>query len=169
MTIHVGLIGGGNITETHARAARVMSGVEVAAVYGIHPEKVHRLCREHGGTPYVDFNAFLAHRPMDLVIIGSPSGLHATQGIEAAKRGLPVLTEKPIDTTPRRADALIEDTERSGVILGVTFQYRFNPHARLFKAWIDRGLLGKPLLVDARVKWYRPPDYYSSSLWRGTL
>jgi len=24
-------------------------------------------------------------------------------------------------------------------------------------------LLGKPLLVDARVKWYRPPDYYSNS------
>jgi predicted dehydrogenase len=30
-------------------------------------------------------------------------------------------------------------------------------------------LLGKLLLVDARVKWYRPPEYYANSRWRGTL
>jgi predicted dehydrogenase len=29
MTIHIGLIGGGNITETHARAARAVSGVDI--------------------------------------------------------------------------------------------------------------------------------------------
>ncbi len=30
-------------------------------------------------------------------------------------------------------------------------------------------MLGKPLLVDARVKWYRPPEYYAASKWRGTI
>jgi len=41
---------------------------------------------------------------MDLVVIGSPSGLHATQGIAAARQGLHVLTEKPIEisTATRR-------------------------------------------------------------------
>src|SRR5215472_19025249 len=97
MTFHVGLIGGGNISETHARAARAISGVEIAGVYGTNLEKVRRFCRDHGGTPFEDFTAFLTHRPMDLVIIGSPSGLHAAQGIAAAKQGLHVLTEKPID------------------------------------------------------------------------
>ena len=29
-------------------------------------------------------------------------------------------------------------------------------------------MIGKPLLVDAQVKWYRPPEYYSGSRWRGT-
>ena len=33
MTVHVGLIGAGNISDTHARALRAMSGVEIAAVY----------------------------------------------------------------------------------------------------------------------------------------
>src|SRR5207245_4179832 len=37
------------------------------------------------------------------------------------------------------------------------------------KKWIDQGLLGKILFVDARVKWYRPPEYYAGSRWRGTL
>ena len=168
MNFHVGLIGGGNISETHARAARAISGVEIAAAYGTNSEKVRKLCGEHGGTPYADFAAFLAHRPMELVIIGSPSGLHASHGIAAAKQGLHVLTEKPIDISTSRADELIEAARQSGVKLGVIFQDRMKPHIRQLKDWIDRGLLGKPLLVDARVKWYRPPEYYANSRWRGT-
>lgn len=169
MTFHVGLIGGGNISETHARAARAISGVEIAAVYGTNSEKVRKLCSEHGGKPYADFAAFLAHRPMDAVIIGSPSGLHATQGIAAARQGLHVLTEKPMDISTSRADELMEATKQAGVKLAVIFQDRMKPHIRQLKDWIDRGVLGKPLLVEASVKWYRPPEYYAKSRWRGTL
>ena len=127
------------------------------------------LCQEYGGTAYQDFDAFLNHRPMDLLAIGSPSGLHAEQGIAAAKRGLHVLTEKPIDISARRADELIEVTDRSGVKLGVMFQDRVKPGVHQLRQWISSGILGKPLLVDARVKWYRPPEYYSASRWRGTI
>src|SRR5205823_13693956 len=150
MTFHIGLIGGGNISETHARAARAISGVEVAAVYGTNSEKARKLCVEHGGRPYTDFAAFLAHRPMDLVIIGSPSGLHAPQGIAAARQGLHVLTEKPIEITTARADALIDAAKKSRVQLGVIFQDRMKPHIRQLKTWLDQGLLGRPLIVDAR-------------------
>ena len=169
MTFHIGLIGGGNITETHARAARAIHGVEIAAIHGTNSEKIAPLCREYGGTPYQDFDAFLKHRPMDLVIIGSPSGLHATQGIAAARQGLHVLTEKPIEISAARADALIEAAKQSNVHLGVIFQDRLKPHIRQLKNWVDQGLLGKLLFVDARVKWYRPPEYYANSRWRGTL
>ena len=169
MPTHIGLIGGGNITETHARAARAIPGVEVSGIHGTNAEKIARLCREHGGTPYQDFDAFLKHRPMDLVIIGSPSGLHATQGIAAARSGLHVLTEKPIEISTARADALIAAAGQSKVQLGVIFQDRMKPHIRELKSWLDQGLLGRPLIVDARVKWYRPPEYYANSRWRGTL
>ena len=169
MTTHIGLIGGGNITETHARAARAIPGLEIAAIHGTNAENIARLCRDHGGTPYQDFDAFLNHRPMDLVIIGSPSGLHATQGIAAARRGLHVLTEKPIEISTARADALIDAARQSKVQLGVIFQDRMKPHIRQLKNWLDQRLLGKPLFVDARVKWYRPPEYYVNSRWRGTF
>jgi predicted dehydrogenase len=106
---------------------------------------------------------------MDLVVIGSPSGLHAAQGIAAARHGLHVLTEKPIEISTARADALIEAAKQSKVQLGVIFQDRMKPHLRRLKSWVDQGLLGKLLFVDARVKWYRPPEYYANSRWRGTL
>jgi predicted dehydrogenase len=168
MATNIGLIGGGNISETHARAARAIADVEIAAVFGTNAEKVSRLCREYGGKAYSNFDEFLAHRPMELVAIGSPSGLHAEQGIAAARRGLHVLTEKPIDITVERADELIAETRKAGVQLGVFFQDRGKPDILSVKTAVDAGALGKPILADARVKWYRPPEYYANSRWRGT-
>lgn len=168
MTVHVGLIGGGNISGTHARAASAIPDVKIGAVYGTNDEKVARLCQEFGGHAYQDFHGFLAHHPMQMVIIGSPSGLHAEQGVAAARRGLHVLVEKPIDISAQRADALIAECEKAKVKLGVIFQDRFKPDIRRLKQLINDGELGRILLVDARVKWYRLPEYYSASRWRGT-
>ena len=169
MTIRIGLIGGGNISETHARAATQTAGVEIAAIYGTNATKVERLSRQYGGTAFLDLNEFLSHHPMDMVILGSPSGVHASQGIEAVRRGLHVLTEKPMDINTAQADALAEAAEQAGVKVGVIFQDRLKPEIRQLKQGICDGHLGKITLVDARVKWYRPPEYYSNSRWRGTF
>src|SRR5437879_12347739 len=118
----------------------------------MNAEKISRLCSEYGATPYTDFEKFLAHSPMDLVAIGSPSGLHAEQGIAAARRGLHVLVEKPIDITAARADALIDETARAGVTLGVIFQDRLKPDVQRLKALVEAGRLGAPILANARVK-----------------
>src|SRR5439155_20395866 len=137
MNINVGIIGGGNISQTHARAAREIPGVNIAAVYGTNSEKVARLSAEHGAAAYTDFPKFLAHRPMDFVAIGSPSGLHAEQGIAAAQRGLHVLSEKPLDVSTARADALIAAASESSVKLGVFFQDRFKADLIRVKQWMD--------------------------------
>src|SRR5437016_3377886 len=166
--MHIGLIGSGNISGTHARAARAVPGVEVAAVYGRHAERVDKLAAEYSARAYTDLERFLDHRPMDFVAIGTPSGLHAAHGIAAARHGLDVLVEKPIEVTTARADALIGAAREHGVKLGVFFQDRFAPGVRALKTMVDEKRLGRPLLASARVKWYRPPEYYSGSTWRGT-
>ena len=106
MTIHVGILGAGGISESHARAAGEIPGVRMMAVHGRNRERAARLAAAYGAVAYDDLTAFLAHRPLDLVMIGSPSGLHAEQGIAAARAGLHVLVEKPIDISTARADAL---------------------------------------------------------------
>ena len=168
MILNVGILGGGNISQTHLRAALEISGVRVTAVSGDNVDKTARLADMSGAASYHKLDAFLRHRPMDAVFIGSPSGLHAQQGIAAAQQGLHVLVEKPIDITTERADELIAACERAQVKLGVFFQDRVAPDIIKLKRLIDAGELGKPILISASVKWYRPPEYYSSSRWRGT-
>src|SRR5262245_65412909 len=135
--MHLGLIGSGNISGTHARAASSIPGVAIAAVYGPHADRVERLAAQHHARPYTDLAAFLDHRPMEMVAIGTPSGLHAARGIEAARHGLHVLVEKPIEVTTERADALIEAARANDVKLGVFFQDRFASGVRRLKAIVD--------------------------------
>jgi UDP-N-acetyl-2-amino-2-deoxyglucuronate dehydrogenase len=168
VTVRIGILGAGNISETHARAAAAIENVEIVAVHGANAQRVERLATTCHARPYADLDAFLAHQPMDLVAIGSPSGLHAEQGIRAAARGLHVLTEKPIDISTRRADDLIEACDRASVKLGVFFQDRAQPDIVRLHAAVHGGRIGRPLLASARVRWYRPPEYYSQSRWRGT-
>ena len=166
--IHIGLIGAGNISQTHADAAAQIHGARVVAVCGRTRERAERLAARHGAAAYDDLDGFLDHRPMDLVVIGSPSGLHAEQGIAAAQHGLHVLTEKPIDTSTARADRLIAEAARAGVTLGVIFQDRMKPDIARLKALIDAGRLGTPILASASVRWHRPPTTTRDPRWRGT-
>lgn len=168
MTFHVGLFGTGNISDTHARAACEIPGVEVVACWGRDLRKAERLASTYGGVAYSDMERFLGHRPMEAVLLGTPSGLHAAHGIAAARRGLHVLAEKPLDVTTGHADQLIGECERAGVKLGVFFQDRTAPDLAWLRRMIAAGALGKIGLVSAQVKWYRPPEYYASSPWRGT-
>ena len=166
--VRVGILGAGNISDTHARAASAIPGTRVVAVHGGNMARAEPLAAAYGATAYADLDGFLAHRPMDLVAIGSPSGLHAAQGIAACRQGLHVLVEKPIDITVERADALIAAADAAGVTLGVFFQDHVQPDLVRLHDAVEAGRLGRLLLVSARVKWYRPPEYYGNSRWRGT-
>ena len=165
--MRVGILGAGGISETHARAARAIDGVEIVAVHGANRDKAAALAASTGAAVYDDLAAFLAH-PMDIVAIGSPSGVHAEQAMAAVRRGLHVLVEKPLAITTARIDALIEEADRAGVKVGVCFQDRLTPDLVEMKAAIDAGRLGTPVFASGRVTWYRPPEYYADSRWRGT-
>ena len=124
----IGILGAGNISDTHARAASAIAGTSIVAVHGGNAARAERLAATYGATAYTDLDGVPCRTsPMDLVAIGSPSGLHAEQGIAACRRGLHVLVEKPIDVTVERADALIEAADAAGVRLGVFFQDHVQP------------------------------------------
>jgi hypothetical protein len=104
MTVHIDLIGGGNITETHARAALGISRVEISAIHGINPEKIGRLCREHGGNadvvsalaierplPYVEQTCggaliFTTEPPQKMGLLPIPKAMYVNLGIMAAAK-----------------------------------------------------------------------------------
>jgi UDP-N-acetyl-2-amino-2-deoxyglucuronate dehydrogenase len=165
---HLGILGAGNISDTHARAAASLPYVHVAAICGVNQPRVAAMAERYGAAPYLDLDAFLRHRPLDIVAIGSPSGMHGAHVAAAAAHGLHVLVEKPLEVTTERIDEMAERVAAAGVTLGVFFQDRRTPDLLALKAAIDAGALGRVTLADAQVKWYRPPEYYSQSHWRGT-
>jgi predicted dehydrogenase len=79
----------------------------------------------------------------------------------------PVLCEKPPATNLAEAAAMIEATSRQHVRFGVIFPRRFWPAAQRLHAAIEAGRLGRLILGDCVVKWWRSADYYQLDPWRG--
>jgi predicted dehydrogenase len=75
--VKIGILGAGNISDTHARAASAIPGTSIVAVHGGNTTRAERLAATYGATAYANLGEFLSHQPMDIVAIGSPSGLHA--------------------------------------------------------------------------------------------
>jgi len=164
--VNVGIVGAGNISETHARAAQA-AGLNVAAVFGDNHDKARQLARRYDAVAD-DSLQDLLHRDLDIVMIGSPSGCHAEQAIAAARSGRHVLVEKPLDISTSRIDRLLDEVSRAKVTLGVFFQDRLKPDVAMMKQLIDTGEIGTPVMATGEVKWFRSPDYYATSRWRGT-
>ena len=165
--MNAGLIGAGNISDTHARAA-LAAGLRIAAVYGDNRDKARGLADRYDTVAYDTLDTLLSDANLDLVMIGSPSGCHADHATAAAHAGLHVLVEKPLDISTARVDRLIDEVNRAGVTLGVFFQDRLKPDVVAMKRQIDEGAIGKVLIATGEVKWFRPREYYSSSRWRGS-
>ncbi len=165
--IGFGIVGIGLIGKVHAEAMQDIPGARLLAVCGRDAAKTNEFAARFDATAYIDYEKFLAHPGLQVVNLCTPSGLHAEQGSAAAHAGKHVLTEKPIETTLAKADALIEACEKAQVKLGVIFQSRFLPAVQRIKHALDENRLGKLMLCDAYVKWYRAPEYYADS-WHGT-
>lgn len=166
--IGFGIVGCGLIGKVQAEAIASIPGARLVAVCGRDEKRTAEFAARFGATGYTDYDRFLKHPGLQVVNVCTPSGLHAEQGIAAARAGKHVLVEKPIETALEKADALIEACDRHGVKLGVIFQSRFLPAAQKIKRAIDEGRLGRLMIGDAYVKWYRAPEYYADS-WHGAL
>jgi UDP-N-acetyl-2-amino-2-deoxyglucuronate dehydrogenase len=162
------VIGAGNISATHVRALAGIAGVTLAGVYGPRLERAQAVADIGGGRGYDSLERMFAAESPDMVIVGTPSGLHGEHAAAAVRHGIHVLVEKPLEITVARVDALIAHASERGVTLGVVFQDRVKPGVRALKAAVDAEAFGRVALIRAQVPWWRPPEYYRDSQWRGT-
>ena len=162
-----GIVGGGVIAPFHARAIQDLPNARLVAVADLKPERARELASDFG-VEALDLDAMLARPDIDVVSICVPSGQHAAIGVRAAAAGKHVVTEKPVDVTLEAADRLIAACRDHGVALTVVSQHRWDPGVRALKELVDSGRLGRLVLGDAVVKWYRTQQYYDSGIWRGT-
>ncbi len=164
-----GIIGLGTIARFHARAINDIPNARFYAGYDPVEGRAQSFASEFGGKAYSDLDAFLSDKQMDIVTITTPSGCHRDVSIAALDAGFDIIVEKPLEITVSRCNDIIEAAKRNGRKLGTVFQSRYHDSSRVVKDAIDKGRLGKLVMVDAYVKWYRSQEYYDSGAWRGTL
>jgi predicted dehydrogenase len=168
MARNVGVIGAGSIGRMHIRAFRDL-GARVVAVSSRRAEQADLVAREEGCAATTDAEELASRPDIDLVSITTSSGSHARLALAAIAAGKHVVIEKPMAMNAADARRIIDAANARGVLLSVISQRRFEPVHQIVKATIDRGELGRLLLVEARCPYYRSQEYYDSADWRGTI
>ncbi len=168
-TLGFGIIGCGVIAPWHAIGIQKAEGAELVAVCDIIPEKMKVFAEKwEVEKMFENYNDLVNDPDIDAVCICTPSGLHGEPTIAAARAGKHVLSEKPLEITKEKMDQMIEECRKAGVKLGGIFQRRAYPEFHKAREIIDSGKIGKLVLGDAYLKYYRSQAYYDSGGWRGT-
>ena len=165
--LRFGLIGCGRVAPRHAESLLSLPGARLVAVADVRETRADRFAAQYHAAAHTDYRALIARQDVDVVNICTPSGLHAQMAIEAMQAGKHVIVEKPIALTLDDADRMIGAARVYGVKLCVVLQNRYNPPMQDLKQVIESGMLGRLLLGNATVRWYRPQEYYEDG-WHGT-
>ena len=96
-----------------------------------------------------DFNALLADKNVDAVVLATPHSQHTEQVIAAAQAGKHVFCEKPFALTKADADAAVAATKKAGVTLGLGYNRRFHPEMTSLREKIKSGEIGTVLHFEA--------------------
>ncbi len=101
-------------------------------------------------------DALLQDDAVELVIITTPNPLHAPMARQALEAGRHVLLEKPFTVTSREADELIELARKSGRVLSVFQNRRFDGDFLTLQRLIEDGELGEVVDYEAHFDRYSP-------------
>jgi len=159
--LSIAVIGAGRIGNIHARNIAAHGRADLAGVVDVDAAAATRLAGECGTRAISLEEAFAA----DAVLIGSPTPTHADYIERAAAGGRAIFCEKPIDLALDRVRACLAAVRRSGVVLMVGFNRRFDPHFGALKRRIDAGEIGalELLTIISRDPAPPPPAYVATS------
>jgi UDP-N-acetyl-2-amino-2-deoxyglucuronate dehydrogenase len=167
--IRVAVVGCGRIAKNHFDAIeKHADNLELVSVCDVDRAALDQATARTGAAGFGRLTEMLAKTNADLVVLATPSGLHAAQAIEVAGSGRHVMTEKPMATRWHDGLRMVRACDEACVRMFVVKQNRRNATLQMLKRAIDQDRFGRIYSVAVNVFWSRPQSYYDSAAWRGT-
>jgi len=166
--IKFGILGAGMISSFHADAIKSIEGAELVGVFDPKAENAADFSEKYDIKAYGTYEEMLSDDNIDAVCICTPSGFHMSGAIEALNHGKHVALEKPMALTSEDADKIAVAREKSGKLLTVISQLRFSDDIMKVKKLVEEGAFGTISFCDLYMKYWRSPEYFAGSTWKGT-
>ncbi len=147
--VRLGFIGCGRIAEAQMKACLLLPDVEIVAGCDLIPGKAAEAFARVGitgaKTDYKNDEEMLADASLalDAVSICTYNCEHAMPAIRALDKGLHVLLEKPFTVTLDEAVEVMRAEKRSGKIVSIGFQPRFDRNMQKIREIVESGTLGR--------------------------
>lgn len=142
--LRIGMVGAGNISQTHLAAYKKVKNAEIVAICDINEERLNETADKFGiAKRYTSETEMLANENIDAVDVCVWNVNHAKCAIEALDAGKHVLCEKPMAYSAKDAEDMLEASKRNGKLLMIGFVLRFGNDAVVAKDMIDNGIMGE--------------------------
>jgi predicted dehydrogenase len=153
--LRIGLLGCGPVSQAaHLDAIRKARNAELYALCDAARGLTDRRAAIYQpAAVYHDFAAMLADPRVEAVVIAVADPFHVPLCRQALAAGKPVLVEKPLGTTVEECEDLRDLAARTGLVLQVGNNRRFEPGMTQARRWV-REEFGDLLTLDA---WYYDP------------
>lgn len=149
--LKIGIIGTGWIAESHVKSYKNMADVEIVAGADLIPGKAEAFFKKYGVAGvrcYPDHKSMLDAEQLDAVSVCTYNATHAVCTIDALKKGVHVLLEKPMCVTLEEAVDIVRAEKQSGKILSIGFQPRFDANMQMIKHIVESGELGEVYYIQ---------------------
>lgn len=172
--VRLGIIGCGSMARSHMKYFENVDGLKFVAASDQNSEILQQAVDDYDVKGFDDGEALMDSGEVDAVLIATPHYFHPVLSQAAFKRGIHVLTEKPVAVTAQQAEETDQAYEAArkqhpGLLYAAMFNQRTRSYWRQVKRMIDAGQVGELIRISWTVTtWFRTQAYYDSGGWRAT-
>ena len=123
--LKVGVIGVGALGRHHARLYAESPNAEVVGVFDVNKETADKVGAEFNLKVFEKWEDLAAE--CEALSVAVPANYHAQATIPLLEMGKHVLVEKPIASSIKEAEMMVEAAKKNNVVFGVGHVERFNP------------------------------------------
>jgi len=146
----VGIVGFGGMGAWHWEQIGKIDGIEVAGIYDINQSRVD-YAKEQKIHTYESLEQLLNDERIDIVLVAAWNDVHKSIAIEAMKAGRNVICEKPVTISSRDLEEMIEVSKKTGKLLTVHQNRRWDEDFLTAKRIYEEQLLGEVFRIESRV------------------
>ena len=150
--LRIGFIGTGGIAHAHMHGYKELDNVEVVGGADIVPGKARAFLDRYGledAGAFESAEELIRNVGMDGVSVCTYNTTHAECAVAALEAGIHVLCEKPMSFTLREAVGMVRASRKSGKMLTIGFQPRYDRMRQKVDDIIESGVLGKVYYIQS--------------------
>ena len=168
--LNFALVGCGRIAKRHSELLgfNEIKGAKLVSVCDNDINKANKIAEQFNVSAYEDMDMMMKSESVDIIVVLTPSGLHAEHVINLSKYGKHIMVEKPMALTVKDTENMIYACDANNIKLFIIKQNRFNVPVVKLREALESGRFGKLTLGTVRVRWARHQAYYDQDSWRGT-
>lgn len=168
--LKIGLVSRWHVhANEYANAVKQYQDAKIVAVWDESAERGKKWAEELGCRYFGDYSMMLRRGDIDAVVIASPTSMHPSLMLKAAKAGKHIFTEKALTVKLTDSKKIAASVKENDVKFVVSFPHKSRPELIFAQNAVESGRLGK--ITYARVRnvhngssagWL--PDYFYDEL-----